>query len=80
MSEVTVRQALEAVEEGADIYSYLLALKLREIERDRPGFVKIGKPMCAPVDGARTQPYFGCILTDGGREHLRTLEELEALS
>ena len=53
------KEALKGVKGGADIYSYPLAFTLRKLEKK--GLVSICKAMDPPKDGAKQQPYFGCI-------------------
>ena len=57
------KKALKAVQDGADVFGYGIAEKLRECERE--GFVEI----CDAVGnypGASQQPYFGAVLTEKG--------------
>ena len=68
------REAMRAVWNGADVYSYAVALRLREVQRLFPGFVDIGRAMCAPVNGAEQQPYFGAILTAAGKSAIASTE------
>lgn len=62
--------ALRAVKDGADVYSYMLAKALRGIERKHPGLVSIGKPEMYKGDGTDKVPYFGAILTAKGKAAL----------
>lgn len=59
--------AMTAVKDGADVYSYTTALRLREVERLHPEFIDIGRAMNAPKNGSEQQPYFGAILTAAGK-------------
>jgi hypothetical protein len=61
------RAAMSAVAYGADVYSYSIALRLREVQRTHPDLIDIGPAMGAPQNGAERQPYFGAILTAAGR-------------
>lgn len=62
------KQALAAVRDGADIYSYALAGTLRKIERDHPEMIHIGEPQMYKGDGTDRVPYFGAIATEAGRD------------
>jgi hypothetical protein len=64
------REAMAAVRNGADVYSYATALRLREVERAYPDLVDIGPAMNPPPNGADQQPYFGAILTAAGKDAL----------
>lgn len=55
------------VRDGADVYSYAIAILLRRVERYYPEFIRITKAQHAPEDGAQEQPYFGAILTAEGK-------------
>lgn len=59
--------AMRAVADGADVYSYAMAILLRRVERYYPEFIRITKAQLAPEDGAQVQPYFGAILTQEGK-------------
>ena len=61
-------KACRAVIDGADVYCRAIAVRLREVERDFPGYICITRARHAPKDGARQQPYFGAILTPLGRK------------
>ncbi|NBC23230.1 MAG: hypothetical protein GVY21_07130, partial [Gammaproteobacteria bacterium] len=63
--------ALAAVEDGADIYSYWIAVALREIERDEPELIEITDPQVKCSPGHERQPYFGCICTPEGLDRLK---------
>lgn len=67
---MTTVEALESVKNGADVYAYGLAVKLREIEREQPELIDICPPKAPPEDGAEQQPYFGCICTRAGQVYL----------
>jgi hypothetical protein len=58
--------AMKAVKDGADVYAYGIALRLREVQRAHPGLIDIGRAMSPPSNGAARQPYFGAILTKAG--------------
>jgi hypothetical protein len=58
--------AMLAVSEGADVLSREIAVRLREVERDHPEFITIGKRM-GIYDPCGQLPYFGAILTAEGR-------------
>jgi len=60
-----------ACESGCDVYGYAEARFLRECECH--GLVECGEAMNAPQDGAKQQPYFGCILTPKGRKLAKKL-------
>jgi predicted nucleotidyltransferase len=60
------REAILTVRRGADVYSYSLAKTLRQIEKDNPGLIEIGKPQMYRGDGTDRMPYFGCIATPKG--------------
>lgn len=60
--------AMRAVEDGADVYSRLIAELLTEVSRARPGWIEITKPMMYDGDGTDQVPYFGAILTPDGLE------------
>jgi hypothetical protein len=62
------KDAIRAVEKGADILSYGMAATFRKLDREVPGMVVIGKPRMAPKSGAEKQPYFGVIATTEGLE------------
>ena len=61
IKQATKEQAkmLRLVKGGADIWGYGEAITCRELEK--MGLVKIVPAMNAPKDGAKRQPYFGCI-------------------
>lgn len=60
--------ALRDVLNGADVYGRADAMLYRELEK--LGLVNICEAMQAPKDGAKRQPYFGCIITVLGRKVL----------
>lgn len=76
-NEIGLLTALSAVENGADIYSYALAWRLREIEKEEPELIEICRPMEDPP-GDQQQPYFGCICKEEGRNRLRQLKRKTA--
>lgn len=57
---------------GADVWGYINARNLREVERKAPHLIIIGSAM-QNVPGHMQQPYFGAIATDAGREFLANL-------
>lgn len=60
-------KAIIAVKNGADIWGYHEAGLYRKMERRGiKGLFTITKAMMAPKDGAKQQPYFGCIATAAG--------------
>ena len=61
------REAMVAVKGGADVYSYAIAMRLREVQRASPELIDIGRAMDPPTDGAVPQPYFGAVLTAAGK-------------
>jgi hypothetical protein len=63
-----IEVALRAVRDGADIYERSMEGVLRDLSK--LGLVDICEAMQAPKDGAKRQPYFGCILTPLGRKVL----------
>ncbi len=65
-------QALEDVRDGADVYSRLVAERLRILEKE--GYVQIVDPM-ADIPGNQQQPFFGAIATQKGKDLLDTLEK-----
>lgn len=60
-------QAVEAVVNGADVYSYALAMNLRSVEEKAPECIMICDPQMYDGDGTDQVPYFGCIATDEGK-------------
>lgn len=60
--------AMQAAEDGADIYSYAIASRLRDVQREKPKYIEITKPMMYDGDGTDQMPYFGAILTPAGLE------------
>lgn len=68
--------SMQAVEEGADIYSYAIAHDLREVQRERPEWIEITKPMMYDGDGTDKMPYFGAILTPAGLDAMDNFFEL----
>lgn len=57
------KDLLTLVKDGADIYRYDYAKRLRELEKK--GLVAICKPMAYTGDGTDQVPYFGCIVKKG---------------
>lgn len=68
------KDALKAIENGADVYDRIIAQTLRKLEREHPDWVNLGDAMNAPEDGAKQQPYFGAILTAKGKKALKGIE------
>ncbi|NRN26727.1 hypothetical protein [Photorhabdus heterorhabditis] len=68
-------EALAGVTNGADIYSYPLAIQLRAIERDFPSYILICEPQVYNGDGTDTMPYFGAITTLEGNRYLNQLRD-----
>jgi hypothetical protein len=58
--------AMQAAEDGADIYSRPIASLLRDVQKANPGWIEITKPMMYDGDGTDQMPYFGAILTPAG--------------
>jgi hypothetical protein len=63
------KEALGLVVGGADVYSYITAIRLREVEKIAPKFIHICKPMNRP-SGEQQQPYFGAITTAAGKKFI----------
>lgn len=63
-----IAKALLDVKGGADIWGMADAKLYRDLEK--LGLVDICPAMNAPADGAKRQPYFGCIITPLGRSVL----------
>lgn len=59
------RALLRSIREGADIYDYSIAKRLRELEK--LGLVAICQAMDPPKDPLMKQPYFGAIAAEGGK-------------
>ena len=64
-------EAMEAIRNGADVGNRVIAMRLREIERERPELISIGE-LQGDYDGAGRLPYFGAILTDEGIHFLNS--------
>lgn len=58
--------ALSAIVNGADVYDRALAGELRQVEKDHPELISIGKPQMYRGNGTDRMPYFGAICTDAG--------------
>lgn len=58
--------ALRAVANGADVWSYDIAMALRGVQKKAPKLVSIVKAKERPP-GHMPQPYFGAVATDAGR-------------
>jgi hypothetical protein len=56
---------MEGCRSGSDVWSYIDAKLLREVEAAYPEFIQIG-PCAADIPGHKRQPYFGAILTPRG--------------
>jgi hypothetical protein len=65
--------SMRAVRNGADVFSFAIARRLREVQSRHPHWLQIGKrQMQRPNEsGAGQLAYFGAILTDAGRVALR---------
>jgi len=60
------KNALREIKDGADVFSYPTALRLREVQKEKPELLVICKIMGEyPV--AQKRPYFGAILTAKGK-------------
>jgi hypothetical protein len=68
------KDALKAVENGADVYDWGIACRLRECEKD--GLVIIGNAQGDPP-GNKEQPYFGAIISAKGKAMLQRERERE---
>jgi hypothetical protein len=64
-------RAMREVRNGADVYNYGIAGRLREVQRRWPHWISIGKAQMYAGDGTDQMPYFGAILTDAGKAALR---------
>lgn len=73
-----VISALDAVKDGADVYSYSLAKTLRGIERKHPELIDITKPMMYRGDGTDQVPYFGAICTKVGKAQIKSQKKVLA--
>lgn len=63
--------ALRQIQDGADVHSYVLAKRLREVEQRFPELLEIGPLRMYKGDGTDRLPYFGAILTAKGRAVIR---------
>lgn len=70
-------KALISVQDGADIYSRLLAEQIREIEKQQPEYINICKPQAYTGDGSDQMPYFGAIATKSGRDFIDSLNKFD---
>jgi len=70
-------EAMEAVRDGADVISYSLARRLREVEKTNPEYTWIRKLAGDYPNVMAKLPYFGCILTDQGKLFLDSHKEEE---
>lgn len=59
------KNAMLRVKYGADVFSYEIAMLLREVQLFSPELIRIG-PAHADIPGERQQPYFGAKLTKAG--------------
>lgn len=64
---------LRGVVNGADVWGYGNAKRLRSIQKKAPDLIDIVPAMNRPP-GHERQPYFGCIATAAGRQFLRTIK------
>ncbi len=62
-------EELRNVADGADVWGYGNAMRLRSIEKKAPSLIRIVKAKNKPAGHLR-QPYFGCIATKAGRAAL----------
>ena len=60
------KKAMAAVKDGADVFDYAIARKLREVQRANPSLIRIVRPLGDYGDGSRREPYFGAKLTKKG--------------
>lgn len=63
---------LAAVAQGADVWGYGNAKRLRSVQKKAPHLISICKAMEKPP-GHMRQPYFGAIATEAGRDFLNAL-------
>lgn len=70
-------EVMEAVEDGATIWAYAEAKLLRELQQYNPNYITIidnldelARIEGKKFNGADKLPYFGAILTDGGKRFL----------
>lgn len=70
--------AMQAAEDGVDVYSRPIAVLLREVSREKPEWIEITKPMMYDGDGTDQVPYFGAILTPEGLNAVDEFFELGA--
>ena len=64
--------ALSAIVNGADVYDRALAGELRQVEKDHPELISIGKPQMYKGTGVDRVPYFGAVCTAAGRAAIAT--------
>lgn len=70
-------KAMQAIIDGADVFNRTIAVRLREVERNRPELIKITKAHGGTnAHGAR--PYFGAILTAAGVVAVTPRKQLRA--
>lgn len=60
--------------EGADLYNYGEAIDGRRLEAR--GLVVCVKAVNPPKNGAERQPYYGCAITDAGRDFISTANRI----
>jgi len=65
-------ESMALVVDGADVYSYSLAVDLRLVQHTHPELITITQPQAYKGDGTDQVPYFGVILTDLGRHFVAT--------
>jgi len=71
---LTTRQleSMALIVDGADVYSYSLAVDLRLAQHTHPELITITKPQDYEGDGTDQMPYFVAILTELGRQCVST--------
>lgn len=63
-------EAMRAVTNGADVFSYVTARLLREVEATKPAFITVTDAM-GDYNPVGQLPYFGAILTGKGKDALK---------
>ena len=63
---------LAAVADGADVWGYANAKRLRAVQKKAPHLISIVRAMEKPP-GHMRQPYFGAIATEAGRVALASI-------
>ena len=62
------KKAMLAVKDGGDVVGYIIAQRLRSVQRKAPHLIVIVKPAMGQKGGAAVErAYFGAILTAAGR-------------